>query len=102
MLVQIYFEDKSVNINLILTNTDSKTSIAPYVYNQLTYFIYYKCVAPIKDLKLHPLTSLSISNSIINSVIKQEKYKIVDPQIDTSFKLLQQFQIKLNDRIVVK
>ena len=99
LLVQSYFEDKPVSINELLTYTDSKTSIAPYVVNQLTYFIENKCVTPIKDLKLHPLTSLSISNSIINSVINQEKYIIVNPQLDTSFKLLQQFQIKLIDRI---
>lgn len=99
LLVQSHFEDKSVSINELLTYTDSKTSIAPYVVNQLTYFIDNKCIMPIKDLKLYPLTSLSISNSIINSVINQEKFNIVNPQIDTSFKLLQQFQIKLNDRI---
>ena len=45
-------------------NEEQAASIAPYVYNQLTYFIYNKCIAPIKDLKLYSLTSLSISNSI--------------------------------------
>ena len=99
ILVQSYFENKSISTGEILDYTDLTTSAAPYINNQLHFFIEKKWITPSKDLKLHPLSSFTISNNVIKSVLSQEKLKVVQTEIDSSFKLLQQFQNKLSERV---